>query len=122
MMARSIVWQIQMKIVYDYLISRPLGLHRLSCRQARAQLEQEPGRQYGVIGRTLFLQERIYGVKLNNILEQIETAWCPFRHFDRRPQVTYPEHHKLFFDAHEIEKVKDVLQKEGTVSPRKPYW
>jgi hypothetical protein len=55
-------------------------------------------------------------------LEQIESSWCPLKHFERREGIVYPDHHKKFFGPDEIEAMRQTLMNEGSVSYRKPIW
>ena len=118
----STVFKISRFLIYDVMISHPLGLHRLSTQDAkRILLRQGITREYqGFLGK-VFENECLLSIKLNNALEQIESAWCPIRHLDLQPDVVLPGHHKLFLEPTEIEEVKRTLQNEGTVSLRKPY-
>lgn len=119
----SIITQIQRLVIYDFLVSRPLGLHRLSSREALLRIKHDGiGQHFHPFIRKIFINEVVWSMKLNNGLEQIETAWCPIKHFDVGPDFVHPKHHELFFDAHEIDKVKQAIQTDGTVSRRKPYW
>jgi hypothetical protein len=110
-------------IVYEFLVSRPLGLNRLSTKDAELQLESTDNNtnmHTGLINKIIH-NERIFSLKFYNSLEQIESSWCPLKHNDERSEVVYPKHHENFLAQHEIQKLKEILQRDGTVSQKKPY-
>ena len=57
------------------------------------------------------------------LIEQIESAWCPLRHYERREGIVYPAHHARFFGADTIDDLREarnyLYQNNGTVSTRK---
>ena len=55
-------------------------------------------------------------------LEQIESAFCPLRHFEEREGIVYPDHHKRFFGPEQIEEMRQTLMTVGTVSEKTPTW
>jgi hypothetical protein len=119
----SLLNKIDHKITYELLISRPLGLHRLSTKDARLELEcwdKGANKKTGFV-HNIIRNERIFSMKINMALEQIESSWCPIKHADVRSEVIYPKHHENFLERHEIQKMKDILQSDGTVSIRKPH-
>jgi hypothetical protein len=110
-------------MVYDFLVSRPLGLNRLSKKDAALQLKSPDNNtniHTGLIYKIIH-NERIFSLKFTNSLEQIESSWCPIKHYDERSEVVYPRHHENFLAQHEIQKMKEILQRDGTVSQKKPY-
>jgi hypothetical protein len=74
------------------------------------------------LGKWLVRHTKNSTLCLSLALEQIESSWCPLRHFEMREGIVYPDHHKNFFGPEEIEHVRSVLSTEGTVSARKPTW
>jgi len=145
----SILFQAQRMILYDFVISPILGFRRMSSLEASQQIVKTKNKiQFRGYIKTLFLNEKIASLKLNNLLEQIESAWCPIKHYDMRQDIVYPDHHKYFFtlpkitdlppipkskseswlldgddftDENAMEKMKSILQTSGTVSPKSPY-
>lgn len=116
-----IVGEISLQIIYNILVSRPLGLHRISIRQARIVLrDQNYASNFSGLGRTVLRMYKNTWLRFYFALEQIESAWCPLVHFEKREGVVYPVHHKNFFGNHEIEKMRQVLSTVGTVSARSP--
>jgi hypothetical protein len=110
-------------VTYDTLISRPLGLHRISKNDAIAELDSwdnQVVKNRGWVNR-IIRSERVFSIRLNGALEQIESSWCPFKHADNRPEVRYPKHHENFLERHDIQTAKDILSTDGTVSHLKPY-
>jgi len=111
------------QFVYNILISRPLGMKRMSRREAYREISDIGfASQLGFMAGTLVKYQKSCDLRLENALEQIESSWCPLKHLDQREEVVYSRHHKNFFDPDQIEEMKKVLQSEGTVSDVKPYW
>jgi hypothetical protein len=124
----SLLTKLSSTITYDWMISYPLGLHRLSEKNAKLELESWGVEIYKNRGLTNYLirEERVFSIQVNNALEQVESSWCPIKHADVRSEVVYPKHHVNFIERDDIQKVdiqkvKDILQSDGTVSQKKPY-
>jgi len=64
---------------------------------------------------------KIYAESLALNLEQIESSWCPLKHIENGTNVA-SEHHKNFFERDQIVKVIEKLEKDGSVSDRKPRY
>lgn len=111
------------QMIYNLMVSRPLGMHRTSFMQAWRMLQEEGyGRQlWGPLRLSLLLSKSIF-LRFSLALEQIESSWCPLRHFETRNGVVFPKHHDRFFGADQLRDMYDVLRTEGTVSPRKPLY
>jgi hypothetical protein len=106
------------RLIYGVMVSRPLGMHRVSHSEVCVLLEREGyGDSFGA-GRSLLLATKNTALRLSLALEQIESSWCPLQHFERRVGVVYPEHHKRFFGPHQLEEMRQVLSTVGTVSTR----
>jgi hypothetical protein len=113
------------RLVYGVGISRPLRMLRLSYSDAASILRRaEYGAQFGWLPRVTLRLWKNTALAMSMALEQIESAWCPLRHFEAREGIVYPEHHKNFLGASSIEdlrKARDYLRaRGGTVSPRRP--
>jgi hypothetical protein len=107
------------RFVYDVLISRPLGMQRLSQAEAAQILEREGyGAHFGPLGRGVLLTAKNVFLRVALALEQIESSWCPLRHFETRKGIVYPSHHKNFFGPDEVAQMRRVLSVAGTVSTR----
>ena len=118
-----VMTELGVQVIYNILVSRPLGMHRVSIAQASQILDK--GRYastHGVIFRTWLRLMKSVNLRFTLGLEQIESSWCPLRHFERREGIVYPEHHKKFFGPDEIERMRIVLSTTGTTSDRKPTW
>lgn len=118
-----IILELSIQVIYNILVSRPLGMHRISMREAREMLIRYnyAGEQWAVI--RIFLRTfKSWAFRLAMGLEQIESSWCPLRHFENRKGVVYPTHHDKFFGPNEIEEMHRVLSTRGTVSDRLPKW
>lgn len=111
------------RFLYDVLVSRPLGMHRVSYGEAKQMLAREGyGAQFPPASRVLLRYSKNMFLRFAMALEQIESSWCPLKHFETRQGIVYPKHHERFFGPHEIERMRQVLSTEGTVSPRKPLY
>jgi hypothetical protein len=111
------------RFLFDLLISRPLGMHRVSSAEAARMLESERyGAQFAPSQRAGLRYAKNMFLRFAMALEQIESSWCPLRHFETRKGIVYPKHHDKFFGPGEIAQMRQVLSTEGTVSPRKPTW
>jgi hypothetical protein len=113
---------IGIEIIYGILISRPLGMHRTKPEEVKSRITQQGfAAQTSPVFAAFLSHQKVNSLRLIAALEQIESSWCPLRHLKKGEGVHYPEHHKRFFRAHEIEEMQQVLQTEGTVSDIKPY-
>jgi hypothetical protein len=98
-------------------------MHRVSINEAGAVLEGGGyASRFPTPSRFLIRSAKSMMLRFALALEQIESSWCPLRHFERREGIVYPEHHKKFFGPDEIEAMRIVLLTEGTVSERKPKY
>jgi hypothetical protein len=117
----GIITELCHQVLYNFLISRALGMHRVSVKEADVILEEHGyAAQFGPTVRHFLRSAKNGNLRFAMSLEQIESSWCPLRHFERREGIVYPEHHKRFFGPEEIEAMRQTLLTEGTVSPRKP--
>ncbi len=116
----AIVMQlVGLQLIYNILVSRPLGMRRIGIREAESLVEHENfAAQYTGLARILLRSQKNFSIRLTNALSQIEAAWCPLKHLDKRPTARFPEHHRYFLEAGRIEEVKMILQTVGTVLPR----
>ena len=110
-------------VVYDVLVATALGYHRISMRQAWTVLKEKPyAPVHGFLFRTWLRVMKSVMLRFSGCLDQIESSWCPLRHFETRAGVVYPDHHKNFFGPDELEKMREMLRTVGTVSDRKPLY
>ncbi len=110
-------------IVYDVLVATPLGYHRISMSQAWTLLCSKPyAPVHGFFFRTWLYVMKSVMLRFSGCLDQIESSWCPLRHFAAHETVVYPDHHKNFFGPDELEKMRIMLRTVGTVSTRKPLY
>ncbi len=111
------------EIVYNVLISRPLGMHRTTRREATAILEEHSyASGWSRALRSWIRAAKNPALRFSLALEQIESSWCPLSHFEKREGIVYPDHHGKFFGPDEIDAMRETLSTVGTVSPRKPTW
>ncbi len=110
------------EIIYGILVSRPLGMHRTTPGEISSSLMKQ---SFATDPESIFsrylLRYKVVSIRLLALLEQIESSWCPLKHLKAGKEFHYPEHHKNFYNAYEIEKMRKVLQTTGTVSEMKPY-
>ena len=119
----GLISELAHQIIYNILVSRPLGMHRVSSKQAGAILEEHGyASQFSPVTRHFLRSSKNGALRFAMALEQIESSWCPLTHFERREGIVYPDHHKRFFGPDEIESMRQTLIREGSVSPRKPLW
>jgi len=115
--------EISIQIVFNILVSRILGMHRVSIKETYTALtEKNFAAHYPQPIKFLTRYNKNLMIRAAMLLEQIESSWCPLTHFERRKGIVYPEHHKNFFGPDEIRKMRKVLATVGTVSDRKPTW
>lgn len=119
----GLFYEINQQVIYNLLVSRPLGMHRVSIAEARAILEKA-GYAAGLppVARFIIRLAKNGQLRFAMALEQIESSFCPLRHFERREGIVYPDHHKRFFGPEQIEEMRQTLMTVGTVSERRPTW
>lgn len=123
MLPIGLIFELSFQLIYNIFVSRPLGMHRVSIKETSHLLTQQHyASQFPMPIRLPILSAKSTFLRFAMALEQIESSWCPLRHFERREGVVYPEHHKHFFGPDEIAAMREVLLSEGTVSARKPIW
>lgn len=119
----NLFMELSVQIIYNILVSRPLGMQRISIKEA-AEIMKKNGyaAQFPPFEKMVIRSGKNTMFRFLMGLEQIESSWCPLSHFEKREGVVYPEHHKKFFGQDEIQEMRKVLKTEGTVSDRKPTW
>jgi hypothetical protein len=117
----SLIYKALGYLIYDFIVASCMGLHRVSTRELyKSAIGDGVGKNAGLLVRAFLVNEMVEVSRLENSLEQIESAWCPFRHLDHRPEVVYPKHHGNLLGPDEVDKARDILQSDGSVSKRKP--
>lgn len=112
-----------LQTIYNVLVSRPLGMHRVSIAQAHRMLQTHRyGEHLWLPLRLALLISKNHTLRFSMALEQIESSWCPLKHFETRNGIVYPDHHRRFFGPEQIREMSVVLTQQGTVSERKPTW
>jgi len=118
-----LIFELGIQIIYNLLVSRPLGMHRVTIAQAAAVLEHDYyGSRYPLLGRLYLRAVKSLVLRFSMALEQIESSFCPLKHLETRAGIVYPSHHDKFFGPHQIEEMRHVLSTVGTVSDRRPTW
>ena len=110
-------------LIYYRIVSNFLGLHRYSSTKQFINLRKESSKNNEhILARLFLINEIIECSRLNNNLEQIESAWCPFRHLGKYPDIVIPDHHANFLFPEQIETVRKILLEKGTFSALLPRW
>ncbi|SMB24898.1 conserved protein of unknown function [Sterolibacterium denitrificans] len=118
-----VIFEAGVQIIYNILVSRPLGMHRVSIAEASRVMTREGyAAQLPWFGRLPLRCTKSIVLRFSMALEQIESSWCPLKHLETREGIVYPKHHDRFFGPHEIERMRQVLSTVGTVSDRRPTW
>lgn len=119
--ALAILQAITLHVVYELLVARPLGLQAMSRRDGMQKLNAIP--TFATVTRSFFSRllrfEKLFALRLSFALAQIESSWCPLKHLDRRAEASYPDHHRNFFEADQVEKMLVTLAEDGSVLRRR---
>ncbi len=119
----GVIFELSFQLVYNILVARILGMHRMSMKEAAVILGNCPySGKFPALSRRAFCYLQNALLRFSMALEQIESAWCPLRHYAHGENIVYPAHHSRFFRPHEIDEMRRVLSETGTVSERKPTW
>jgi len=123
MLPIGVIFEIGFQLIYNMLVSRIMGMHRVSMREARLLLDRYPYDNDfpASTGKILLFLKNSF-LRFSMALEQIESSWCPLRHYPAKEGIVYPTHHRRFFGPDEIEEMRKVLSSVGTVSEKKPTW
>ncbi|MBN1499965.1 MAG: hypothetical protein JW982_07415 [Spirochaetes bacterium] len=109
------------KILF-FIIASFLGFHWAETAKIASRLkETDYAGQYSFPFRGIIRFAKLYAESLALNLEQIESGWCPLKHIENGTNVP-SAHHKLFFDRDKITEAIETLEKEGSVSDRKPRY
>ena len=108
-------------VVYDLLVARPLALNSMPRKAGLKKLNGITA--FTKIERSLFSWllrfEKLFALRLSFALAQIEASWCPLKHLDRRAEASYPDHHRHFFEADQVEEMLVTLAEEGSALRRR---
>lgn len=112
---------IAIRLIYNNLIAIPLGMHQTSSIDAHNFIRGvNYAKDFNFITRKILCYTKNVFLRLSELLEQIESSWCPLKHFETREGIVYPKHHENFIHPQNALYAKEILRTEGTVSPRKP--
>jgi hypothetical protein len=116
----SVIIQTLLFFIYNYLIASPLRLEKVYYGPLVRQYQRNSAyaEQYGPWGRRFLVYQKITWTALGLALRQIESAWCPIKHFEKMTNIVYPDHHRLFFEPHQIDELRRFLSEHGTVLAR----
>lgn len=119
----GIIYELNYQIIYNLLVSRPLGMHRVSIKEAASILATgQYASAFPALPKYFLHQAKNAALRFTMALEQIESSWCPLKHFERREGIVYPDHHEKFFGPDQIQEMREVLSTTGTVSDRRPMY
>lgn len=111
------------RFLYGLIISRALRMRRFSYAEGAAVVGAgDYAGQLPLPARTVLRVWKSSALALAMLLEQIESAWCPLRHFEAREGIVFPTHHDAFFGAAHVDELrlarKFLHANGGTVSRR----
>lgn len=117
----AVMVQLLFFLVYNYLIAAPLELEKvyygplIHCYCFKNPYAQK----HRPWARRFLVYQKISWQALGAALKQIESAWCPIKHFERMEKGIYPNHHRLFFEPHQVGALRRFLRRHKTVLDRK---
>jgi len=111
------------QIIFNSVVAVCMGMHKEG-PSATVKVLQEANYAgaFHPIPRFFIRMHKNIVLRFAVSLEQIESAWCPLVHFEKRKGVVYPEHHKTFFGPDQLAEMHELLSEKGTVSARKPLY
>ncbi len=119
--AAALMEAVAVNVIYNRLIAPILGMRKASRDEAVAELRKADfARGHNGPTRALLRYEKRLALRLEAALEQIESAWCPIKHFERMEGVVYPPHHRHFFAPTRLAELRKTLLEEGSVSAYAP--
>jgi len=119
--AAALAQVLYVDLIYNRVIAPALGMRAASRAEAKAAVrETDYANAHGASTRSALRFEKAVANRVSAALEQIESGWCPIKHFERMEGVVYPPHHKSFFEPHQIAELRRTLLEEGSVSAYKP--
>ncbi len=111
------------RFIYNILVALPLGLHYTSFSKTHEFLiTRNYGEHFQKWPRIILLLTKNVFVRFAMLLEQIESAWCPLKHYEEREGIVYPKHHERFIHPKNFDQLKEILVTKGTVSEKTPWW
>ena len=114
-----LVLQTVLHYIFNYIIALPLGLKKASYRAATAEYKKNHKDQPMSLGRFYLGYQKVTWMVLTQALSQIESSFCPIKHFEKMESVVYPNHHKIFFEPHQINELRQHLLDHGSVLKKK---
>jgi hypothetical protein len=105
-----------------YVISLFLGFHWADTGAIWKKLRAtDYAGGYALPLRTIIRFAKLYAESLALNLEQIESSWCPLKHLETETMVP-SDHHENFYDRDKLVEAIERLERDGSVSPRKPRY
>lgn len=104
-------------LLNNHVIAASLHYRKISYRKELKKIlaTRDFASSYSKPARLYLIYQKMTWVALESALEQIESAWCPIKHFERMDSAIYPPHHKLFFEPDQIHELHAYLIRYGTV-------
>lgn len=119
--AAALMELVAVNVLYNRLIAPLLEMKEASLDTAAAEVHRSDfARGHSGPTRAALRFEKRLSLRLGAALEQIESAWCPIKHFERMEGAVYPPHHKLFFAPSQLAELRKTLLAEGSVSAYAP--
>ncbi len=119
----AILIQIAMHLNNNYLIASSLKLKKIYWLRLFGDTlaDKKFAAAYSRLARIFLIYQKTTWASLALSLEQIESAWCPIKHLEKKECVVYPDHHRTFFSPHQIDELHIFLLKHGTVLNSQEY-
>lgn len=116
----SLLIQILFFYIYNCLIAAPLCLEKVYYGKLIQHyfFNDHFASKYAFWAKKFLCYQKITWTGLNMALMQIEAAWCPIKHFEKMEGVIYPDHHKLFFEPHQVDEMRQFLSLHHSVMER----
>ncbi len=117
----AVIIQTLFFFIYNYVIAAPLDLDKVYYGSLIRQycMAKPYASSHPLWARRFLTYQKISWAALGLALRQIESAWCPIRHFETMENAVFPDHHQLFFEPHQVDQLRRFLGRHRTVLERK---
>ncbi len=116
----ALVFQTAFYFIYNYIIAESLRLKKVYYKELIEEYftENKYALKHAPLARGFIRYQKVTWMALSQALRQIESGWCPIKHFERMESVVYPAHHKLFFEPHQVDQLRHFLTQHTSVLER----
>ena len=113
----SMVISLVMNVLNNYFIAWSQRFEKTYWLNIFKALKNDPefAPSYDGVARLYLVYLKTTWVSLSQSLEKIESAWCPLKYLERKEGAVYPQHHKIFFEPHQVRELHEYLIEYGTV-------